>query len=199
MPGTKLSFVQEFLRSGAAGVRQRRGQPAADVRALRHAVVRQRSAHSAAWSARWRRKRRSGGARQRDAAGNAVEGPRLPPRRKASYGTTRQRPLARRRHRPVHRSEGARVPAHVAAGDPRAHSRRHDAGRPSHRARGGRIVHNTRAGAVPDACGRASPSLIPNLPRRAQVIYPKDIGPILMWGDIYPGARSSRSGIGPGA
>jgi len=42
-------------------------------------------------------------------------------------------------------------------------------------------------------------SLIPNLPRRAQVIYPKDIGPILLWGDIYPGARVVEIGTGPGA
>lgn len=42
-------------------------------------------------------------------------------------------------------------------------------------------------------------SLIPNLPRRAQVIYPKDIGPILLWGDIYPGARVLEVGTGPGA
>ncbi len=41
--------------------------------------------------------------------------------------------------------------------------------------------------------------LIPNLPRRAQVIYPKDIGPILMWGDIYPGATVVEIGVGPGA
>ncbi len=30
--------------------------------------------------------------------------------------------------------------------------------------------------------------LIPSLPRRAQPIYPKDVGPILLWGDIWPGA-----------
>lgn len=42
-------------------------------------------------------------------------------------------------------------------------------------------------------------SLIPNLPRRAQVIYPKDIGPILLWGDICPGARVVEIGTGPGA
>lgn len=42
-------------------------------------------------------------------------------------------------------------------------------------------------------------SLIPNLPRRAQVIYPKDIGPILLWGDICPGARVVEIGVGPGA
>jgi tRNA (adenine57-N1/adenine58-N1)-methyltransferase catalytic subunit len=41
--------------------------------------------------------------------------------------------------------------------------------------------------------------LIPNLPRRAQVIYPKDIGPILLWGDIYPGATVIEIGAGPGA
>jgi tRNA (adenine57-N1/adenine58-N1)-methyltransferase catalytic subunit len=41
--------------------------------------------------------------------------------------------------------------------------------------------------------------LVPNLPRRAQVIYPKDIGPILLWGDIYPGATVVEIGTGPGA
>jgi tRNA (adenine57-N1/adenine58-N1)-methyltransferase len=41
--------------------------------------------------------------------------------------------------------------------------------------------------------------LIPHLPRRAQVIYPKDIGPILLWGDIYPGAKVLEVGVGPGA
>jgi len=42
-------------------------------------------------------------------------------------------------------------------------------------------------------------TLIPNLPRRAQVIYPKDIGPILLWADIHPGARVVEIGVGPGA
>jgi tRNA (adenine57-N1/adenine58-N1)-methyltransferase catalytic subunit len=42
-------------------------------------------------------------------------------------------------------------------------------------------------------------TLIPNLPRRAQVIYPKDIGPILLWGDIGPGMRVFEVGTGPGA
>jgi tRNA (adenine57-N1/adenine58-N1)-methyltransferase len=41
--------------------------------------------------------------------------------------------------------------------------------------------------------------LIPNLPRRAQLIYPKDVGTILMWGDIHPGARVIEVGVGPGA
>jgi len=41
--------------------------------------------------------------------------------------------------------------------------------------------------------------LIPNLPRRAQPIYPKDVGPILLWGDIGPGAHVVEVGTGPGA
>lgn len=41
--------------------------------------------------------------------------------------------------------------------------------------------------------------LIPNLPRRAQVIYPKDVGIILLWGDIFPGAFVVEVGAGPGA
>lgn len=37
------------------------------------------------------------------------------------------------------------------------------------------------------------------MPRGAQVIYPKDLGPILMFADIFPGARVLESGIGSGA
>jgi tRNA (adenine57-N1/adenine58-N1)-methyltransferase len=35
--------------------------------------------------------------------------------------------------------------------------------------------------------------------RGAQVIYPKDLGPILMQADIFPGARVLESGLGSGA
>jgi tRNA (adenine57-N1/adenine58-N1)-methyltransferase len=37
------------------------------------------------------------------------------------------------------------------------------------------------------------------MPRGAQVIYPKDLGPILMLADIFPGAKVLESGIGSGA
>jgi tRNA (adenine57-N1/adenine58-N1)-methyltransferase len=43
------------------------------------------------------------------------------------------------------------------------------------------------------------PQLVPNLPRSAQVIYPKDIGPILVWADLFPGARVVEAGVGAGA
>jgi len=37
------------------------------------------------------------------------------------------------------------------------------------------------------------------MPRGAQVIYPKDLGPILMLADIFAGARVLESGVGSGA
>jgi tRNA (adenine57-N1/adenine58-N1)-methyltransferase len=38
-----------------------------------------------------------------------------------------------------------------------------------------------------------------SMPRGAQVIYPKDLGPILMHADIFAGARVFESGLGSGA
>ena len=37
------------------------------------------------------------------------------------------------------------------------------------------------------------------MPRGAQVIYPKDLGPILLLADIFPGARVLEAGVGSGA
>lgn len=37
------------------------------------------------------------------------------------------------------------------------------------------------------------------MPREAAVIYPKDVAQILMWGDIFPGARVLEAGVGSGA
>jgi len=41
--------------------------------------------------------------------------------------------------------------------------------------------------------------LIPSLPRQAQPIYPKDVGPLLLWGDIAPGHLVVEVGTGPAA
>lgn len=38
-----------------------------------------------------------------------------------------------------------------------------------------------------------------SMPRGAQVIYPKDAAQIMMWGDIFPGARVLEAGAGSGA
>ena len=37
------------------------------------------------------------------------------------------------------------------------------------------------------------------MPRGAQIVYPKDLGVILIWADIYPGARVLEAGLGSGA
>ena len=54
--------------------------------------------------------------------------------------------------------------------------------------------------------GRRMVALLPTLgeyvlkmPRGAQVIYPKDLAMITMWGDVYPGARVFEAGTGSGA
>jgi len=41
--------------------------------------------------------------------------------------------------------------------------------------------------------------LVTKMPRGAQVIYPKDLGAILMLADVFPGARILESGVGSGA
>src|ERR1700756_2467934 len=77
--------------------------------------------------------------------------------------------------------------------------------------RGGKIAVETIIGTHEGSVVRSSlnepflvfrpsfPQLIPNLPRNAQVIYPKDIGPILVWADLFPGARVVEAGLGAGA
>lgn len=37
------------------------------------------------------------------------------------------------------------------------------------------------------------------MPRGAQVVYPKDLGPIVTYADVYPGARVLEAGTGSGA
>lgn len=41
--------------------------------------------------------------------------------------------------------------------------------------------------------------LVPLLPRTSQVIYPKDAGVMLLWGDVFPGATVIEGGTGAGA
>jgi tRNA (adenine57-N1/adenine58-N1)-methyltransferase len=77
--------------------------------------------------------------------------------------------------------------------------------------RGGKLTHDHLIGTpegryVRTTRGEAFLMLRPTLaefvlemPRGAQIIYPKDLGPILLAADIYPGARVLEAGIGSGA
>src|SRR5918912_2685734 len=37
------------------------------------------------------------------------------------------------------------------------------------------------------------------MPRKSAIVYPKDVGIILVWADIYPGATVVESGLGSGS
>lgn len=62
----------------------------------------------------------------------------------------------------------------------------------------GCVVRTTR-GARITALRPTLAEYVLEMPRGAQVIYPKDIGPILVLGDVFPGARVLESGLGSGA
>ena len=62
----------------------------------------------------------------------------------------------------------------------------------------GALLRSTR-GATFTAFRPTLADFVLKMPRGAQVIYPKDLGPILMLADIFPGAKVLESGVGSGA
>src|SRR5258708_25089398 len=62
----------------------------------------------------------------------------------------------------------------------------------------GTVVRST-TGARYTAVRPTLADFVLKMPRGAQVIYPKDLGPILVLADIFPGARVLESGVGSGA
>jgi len=60
-------------------------------------------------------------------------------------------------------------------------------------------VARSTAGARYTAVRPTLADFVLKMPRGAQVIYPKDLGPILIIADIFPGARVLESGVGSGA
>ena len=55
-------------------------------------------------------------------------------------------------------------------------------------------MRSTTRRAPTPRCARRSPTSCSKMPRGAQVIYPKDLGPILMLADIVPGRAGARVG-----
>jgi tRNA (adenine57-N1/adenine58-N1)-methyltransferase len=62
----------------------------------------------------------------------------------------------------------------------------------------GHLVRSSR-GARYTAVRPTLAEVVLKMPRGAQVIYPKDLGPILILADVFPGARVFESGLGSGA
>ena len=61
------------------------------------------------------------------------------------------------------------------------------------------ILVRTSHGARLRAVRPTLSDFILKMPRGAQVVYPKDIGPILVLADVFPGARLLEAGVGSGA
>jgi tRNA (adenine57-N1/adenine58-N1)-methyltransferase len=62
----------------------------------------------------------------------------------------------------------------------------------------GTVLRSTR-GATYTALRPTLEDFVLKMPRGAQVIYPKDLAPILMLADVFPGARVLETGVGSGA
>jgi tRNA (adenine57-N1/adenine58-N1)-methyltransferase len=62
----------------------------------------------------------------------------------------------------------------------------------------GKVVESTK-GARYTVLRPTLEDFVVEMPRGAQVIYPKDLAPMCMLGDIYPGVRVFETGIGSGA
>ena len=168
-PGSKLTFVQEFATQSAARADAGDDGAAADLRGLRHAVVRGavRILPSGARNAEPARAptRRGAGVSQEDGSELAASAP--------ADDETPSRRAARRRGSAAHRQQGARVPAHAARRGAHPSAQRPDRGRRSHRRARGRGGSRTAAATRSSVLRPTYATLIPNLPRRAQVIYPQ--------------------------
>jgi tRNA (adenine57-N1/adenine58-N1)-methyltransferase catalytic subunit len=62
----------------------------------------------------------------------------------------------------------------------------------------GRHLRSTRGGTF-EVWRPTMTDVVLHMPRGAQVIYPKDLGPLLVLCDVFPGARVLESGVGSGA
>src|SRR5438309_7169524 len=61
------------------------------------------------------------------------------------------------------------------------------------------VTVRSSAGARYTAVRPTLADFVLKMPRGAQVVYPKDLGPLLLLADIFPGARVFESGVGSGA
>jgi tRNA (adenine57-N1/adenine58-N1)-methyltransferase catalytic subunit len=65
------------------------------------------------------------------------------------------------------------------------------------RAEGSRV--RTSRGMIVTAFRPRFADFVLKMPRGAQVVYPKDLGPIVVYADVFPGARVLEAGTGSGA
>ena len=102
------------------------------------------------------------------------------------------------RARAARRSARSHVPHDAAGRGDLSHAQRHAAARRvcSGRRRASRV--ETSKGMVLTAFRPRFADFVLKMPRGAQVVYPKDLGPIMIYADIFPGARVLEAGTGFG-
>ncbi len=179
-PGHQARLLLRVPRPGVGAVHPgRRGRPGAAAR-VRAAAARPPPARCARSAASW-------------------SGPRPCPWSSAGRRRPMSRPFApgeqvllidvKKRRYLLTLTAGEGVPLPLRRGRPR---------------RGDRLVRGHRRsarrhGMMYTAIRPTLADFVLKMPRGAQVIYPKDLGPILLHADIFPGARVLESGVGSGA
>jgi tRNA (adenine57-N1/adenine58-N1)-methyltransferase len=61
------------------------------------------------------------------------------------------------------------------------------------------LVLRTSTGSVYTAVRPRLSDYVLEMPRNTAIVYPKDVGIILVWADVYPGARVLEAGLGSGS
>ena len=186
-PGTKHAFYFGFLdravgAASPADAPQGRRDGLGALRALRRADAPARSARSAGSSSA------PAGAEPVDARGReaaAVDEPAAAARRRASRCCSLD---GKQPALPGTLAEGGEFHSHAGFVPPRR----------AHRPARGRARCASTHGARYTAVRPTLADFVLKMPRGAQVIYPKDLGPILLLADIFPGARVLESGVGSG-
>ncbi len=200
-PGTKAQFFLGFLDRGrplfaadddaaACGPARRAASPppAASARSAGRA----RRSWASAWvgdrGAASDDRELAAGARRRGVAGRALRRGRAP-----MTAAVRRRGSACccRPARPD-------LPRAPAGGRDVPHPRRHPGARRADRATGGLALRDLGGAWCSMAFRPRFADFVLKMPRGAQVVYPKDLGPILTYADIYPGARVLEAGTGLG-
>ena len=103
------------------------------------------------------------------------------------------------RARDARRSARSHVPDDAAGRRDVSHAQRHAAARRAARASPKASRVETSKGMVMTAFRPRFADFVLKMPRGAQVVYPKDLGPIIVYADIFPGSRVLEAGTGSGA
>jgi tRNA-5-methyluridine54 2-sulfurtransferase len=197
-PGTKHDFYFGFLDRAATASPARPRPSVQHLGPPASAAVRPPRARSAR-SAASRAPPAPSPCRLGEPVGSKSRPPRLREDQPRSREGGMSRPLRAGRAGPARRQQAPPLPGDLEEGGRVPHPLRRGGPRRRHRRRRGHGRSARPWGADLHAIRPTLADFVLKMPRGAQVIYPKDLGPILMLADVFPGARILESGVGSGA